>query len=141
MNEKIHAHLTRVNGYKFEISIDELKGSTITMDEPPPIGTGEGPTAAMMLASAVGHCLGSSLQFCLEKSRAKVEDISADVDLSMTRNARGRWRIGGIKVKIKPRVGDIDLEKLERCKSLFEDFCIVTASVREGVKIDVEVEK
>lgn len=141
MNEKIHAHLTRTNGYKFEITIDELKGSKITMYEPPPVGTAAGPTAAMMLSSAIGHCLSSSLMFCLEKSRVKVEDISADVELSMERNVRGRWRVGEIKVIIKPKVSDIDREKLERCKGLFEDFCIVTASVREGVKIDVEVEE
>jgi len=141
LNEKIHAHLKRLNGYKFEISIDELEGSRIVMDEPAPVGTSEGPTAAMMLSSAVGHCLSSSLLFCLEKSRIKAKDLSTDVELSMERNERGRWRIGGIKVKIRPLVDNIDLEKLERCKSLFEDFCIVTASVREGVKIDVEVER
>ena len=141
MNEKIHAHLTRLDGYKFEIAIEELKGSRIVMDEPAPVGKSEGPTAAMMLSSAVGHCLSASLLFCLEKSRVDVKDLSADVDLSMMRNERGRWRIGEIKVKLKPLVDDIDAQKLERCKSLFEDFCIVTASVREGIKIDVEVEK
>jgi len=30
---------------------------------------------------------------------------------------------------------------LERCRGLFEDFCIVTASVREGVKVDVELNR
>ncbi len=141
MNEKIHAHLTRAGGYKYEVSIDELPGSKITMDEPAPVGTSAGPSAAMMLSSAIGHCLSSSLLFCLEKSRVNVDDVSTDVELSMERNAGGRWRIGGIKVKIRPKVSGVDLEKLERCKGLFEDFCIVTASVREGVRIDVEVEK
>ena len=141
MNEKIHAHLKRMNGYKFEIAIDELKDARIVMDEPAPVGTGQGPSAAMMLSSAIGHCLSSSLLFCLEKSRVKAKDLSTDVELTMERNERGRWRIGGIKVKMRPIVDTVDLEKLERCKSMFEDFCIVTASVREGVKIDVELQK
>ena len=141
LNEKIHAHLRRSEGYKFEITFDELPGAKVMMDEPAPVGKSEGPTAAMMLSSAIGHCLSSSLLFCLEKSRVKAMDVSTDVELSMTRNERGRWRVGGIKVKIKPIVAEVDREKLERCKVLFEDFCIVTASAREGIKIEVEVEK
>jgi len=139
VNEKIHAHLSHKGGYRFDITFDELRGVELHMDEPKPVGTSEGPSAAMMLSSAVGHCLASSLMFCMEKSRGNVKDIGADVETSLTRNDKGRWRVAGIKVNMKVDVNDIDKEKLERCKGIFEDFCIVTASVREGVKIDVEV--
>lgn len=139
MNEKIHAHVHREKGYMSSVTFDELRGVELHMDEPKPVGTSEGPSAAMMLSSAVGHCLTSSLMFCMEKSRGSVKDIEADVETSLTRNDKGRWRVEGIKVNMKVDVNDIDKEKLERCKSIFEDFCIVTASVREGVKIDVEV--
>lgn len=139
MNEKIHAHLRREQGYKSSVTFDELKGVELHMDEPKPVGASEGPSAAMMLSSAIGHCLTSSLMFCMEKSRGAVKGMQADVETSMTRNENGRWRIEGIKVNMNVKVDDIDKEKLERCKGIFEDFCIVTASVREGVKIDVEV--
>lgn len=141
MNERIHAHLRRSSGYKYDITFDELPGVRMAMDEPAPVGTSEGPSAAMMLASAVGHCLSSSLLFCLEKSRVNAKDLSTDVELSMARNDRGRWRVDGIKVKMKPLLDNIDLQKLERCRGMFEDFCIVTASVRDGIRIAVEVEK
>ncbi len=140
MNERIHAHLARVNGYKYRVTFDELPGAEVVMDEPPPLGKGEGPTAAMMLSSAIGHCLTASLMFCLEKSRARTGDISTDVDVELVRNERGRWRVGGIKVRMKPTVDESDKKKLERCRELFEDYCIVTASVREGVDVDVEVD-
>ena len=139
VSERIHAHVRREKGYKSSVTFDELRGVELHMDEPKPVGTSEGPSAAMMLSSAIGHCLTSSLMFCMEKSRGNVKDIGADVETSLTRNDKGRWRIAGIKVNMKVDVNDIDKEKLERCKSIFEDFCIVTASVREGVKIDVEV--
>ena len=139
MNEKIHAHLRHKGGYRFDITFDELSGVELHMDEPKPIGMSEGPSAAMMLSSAIGHCLTSSLMFCMEKSRGNVKDIGADVETSLTRNDKGRWRVAGIKVNMKVDVNDIDKEKLERCKSIFEDFCIVTASVREGIKVDVEI--
>ncbi|MGQ9588031.1 MAG: OsmC family protein [Thermoplasmata archaeon] len=141
MNEKIHAHLKHVGGYKFDISFDELKNMKVTMDEPAPVGASEGPSAAMMLSSAVGHCLSSSLLFCLEKARAKVRGLSTDVETDLARNDKGRWRVGGIKVKLMPDVHSLDREKLERCLGMFEDFCIVTASVKQGIKVEVEVEK
>jgi len=139
MNEKIHAHLRHKGGYRFDISFDERKEGKVSMDEPAPLGGAEGPNASMMLSSAVGHCLSASLLFCLEKSRVKALDLSTEVETSLERNENGRWRIGGIKVMMKPVIDPVDIEKLERCKGIFEDFCIVTASVREGVKIDVEV--
>jgi uncharacterized OsmC-like protein len=42
---------------------------------------------------------------------------------------------------MKIDVDDVDKEKLERCRGMFEDFCIVSASVREGVKIDVDLSR
>lgn len=141
MNEKIHAHVRREEGYRSNITIDELKDFKLTMDEPKPLGQSSGPTAAMMLSSAVGHCLSSSLMFCMEKSRAPVKDVETDVETTLARNERGRWRIEGIKVNMRVTYDSATAEKLDRCKGIFEDFCIVTASVREGVKIEVNVEE
>ena len=139
MNEKIHAHMRKQTGYKYSVTFDELPEGKVLTDEPEPLGTSEGPSAAMMLSAAVGHCLSSSLQFCLDKSRGSTKDLRTDVETSMVRNEKGRWRIGEIKVKMNVSVDDSDKNKLDRCKAIFEDFCIVSASVREGIKIDVEV--
>jgi uncharacterized OsmC-like protein len=139
MNEKIHAHMKREDGYKFSITFDELPGAKIYSDETAPIGKSEGPTAAMMLSAAVGHCLSSSLLFCLEKSRTKPKGLETDVETTLSRNEKGRWRVTGIKVDLKIDVDDVDKEKLERCKGIFEDFCIVSASVREGIRINVDL--
>lgn len=141
MNEKIHAHIRRKEGYRFEISFDEWDKGTVAMDEPSPLGGSSAPNASMMLSSAVGHCLCASLLFCLGKSRVEADDVEADVETSLGRNERGRWRIEGIKVMIKPTVKDSDREKLARCMTMFEDFCIVTESVRKGIKVEVEIRK
>ena len=139
MNEKIHARMKREKGYKFSITFDELEGAKVYTDEPAPVGSSEAPSAAMMLSSAIGHCLSSSLLFCMEKSRGKLNDLETEVETSLARNEKGRWRIAEIKVNLKTTSDMVDKEKLERCKGIFEDFCIVTASVREGIKIDVGV--
>lgn len=139
MNESVHTRLRRVDGYRFEIDFGEWEGR-IRMDEPQPLGDGSAPNAAMMLSSAVGHCLCASLLFCVGKSRGEVRDISADVETNLARNDRGRWRIEGIKVHMNLKMDEENQKKFERCRDMFEDFCIVTASVRQGVKIDVDLD-
>ena len=42
-------------------------------------------------------------------------------------------------VKLHPDVAAGDVERMSRCLGLFEDFCIVTQSVRDGVDVQVEV--
>jgi len=44
-----------------------------------------------------------------------------------------------LNVVISPDVAEEDRKKLERCVELFEDFCIVSESVREGIPITVDV--
>ena len=58
----------------------------------------------------------------------------------MRRNEKGRWRINSIKVKLEPQIGQNDIAKSKRCLDLFEDFCIVTQSVRNGINIDVDID-
>jgi uncharacterized OsmC-like protein len=139
LQEKIHTRLKRVDGYRFEIDFGEWEGK-ITMDEPEPLGKGSAPSAAMMLSSAIGHCLCASLLFCVGKVRGEVDDLSADVETRLARNESGRWRIEGIKVDMKLKIDDENEKKSERCRELFRDFCIVTESVREGVKVDVDLD-
>jgi hypothetical protein len=55
----------------------------------------------------------------------------------MERNDKGRLRISHMTVKMFPQVSDD--ARMARCRELFEDFCIVTQSVRNGIPVDVEV--
>ncbi|MEW5983360.1 MAG: OsmC family protein [Acidobacteriota bacterium] len=134
--------LTLTKDYQFATSFESLPGApAIQLDEPPPLGAGEGPNAAALLSAAVGNCLAASLVFCLKKSRVDVAGLDVDVKTRIVRNEAGRYRIGGISVTLKPAIGDGEPAKFARCLELFEDFCIVTASVRSGIAIDVAVER
>ena len=138
MNDKIHTHIRHLEKYRFEVSFDEWDGK-LMMDEPAPLGESMAPNAGMMLSSAIGHCLCASLLFCVGKAHGEVEDVSADVETTLARNEKGRWRIGGIKVHINVKMDEENEKKFERCRELFEDFCIVTGSVRQGVDVDVDL--
>jgi uncharacterized OsmC-like protein len=128
--------------YQFTTTFETLPGAPpLQVDEPPPLGAGEGPNAAALLSAAVGNCLAASLAFCLNRSRVDVSGLDVEVQTRIVRNDAGRFRIGGITVKLKPGIGAGDPAKYARCLELFEDFCIVTASVRNGIPIDVAVER
>ncbi|MDW5562743.1 MAG: OsmC family protein [Methanomassiliicoccus sp.] len=129
--------ISRVERYKFRVSFNNDKIEDIMMDEPTPLGGGEFPNAGKLLAAAVGNCLCASLVFCMERSRSEVPNICAEVSTSLERNEKGRLRITQMAVKIFPQVEDE--AKFERCRDLFEDFCIVTQSVRNGIPVDVKV--
>lgn len=56
------------------------------------------------------------------------------------RTERGRLRIGGLRVRLAPELSVEQRGRIGRCLDLFQDFCIVTESVREGIAVDVQVE-
>lgn len=132
--------LDRVRDYKFRVKFDLPGIPDILTDEPEPVGKSAGPNPSRLLSAAVGNCLSSSLVFCLDKARVRVNDLKATVETVTRRNEQGRWRIAGLKVKLHPLLTAEDLPRSKRCLELFEDFCIVTQSVRKGVDVQVDVE-
>jgi uncharacterized OsmC-like protein len=130
--------LEQLEGYRFRVTFDLEGADDLITDEPTPLGEGAGPNPSRMLAAAVANCLSASLLFCLQKSRVEGAHVRATVTTSMERNERRRLRIGGFDVRIEVS-GVTDEARLERCLGLFEDFCVVTESVRNGVPVNVEV--
>jgi len=134
------AHIERTERFRFSASFPESPGSaTIVIDEQPPLGEGAGPNPAALLAAALGSCLAASFVFCLKKVRVEPATVTADVTAHIVRNERGRFRIGDVDVELSLDGAEGDAAGLERCQDLFEDFCIVTESVRHGIPVNVRV--
>jgi len=134
------AHVQLVDGYRFTASFPDVAGAAaITLDEAPPLGTGAGPTPAALLAAAVGGCLSASLTLCLNKAHLDPDAVNAHVTARISRNDAGRLRIEGIDVELTPCFAGAAEGRFERCKSLYEDFCIVTESLRKGIPVNVHV--
>ena len=130
--------LEQLNGYEFKVGFDKPWAEWHT-DEPPPLGKDAGPNPARVLAVAIANCLSASLVFCLSKKGEKVEGVKAKVHVELTRNEHKRLRIGKVDVKILAPV-ERDSAALLACLDSFEDFCVVTQSVREGLTVNVDVE-
>ncbi len=130
--------LSLKEGYQFSVDFEPPIAS-LEVDEYPPIGAGHGPNPSRLLATAIGHCLASSFLFCARKARIEVPALTVKVSGTTVRNERGRWRVGGLSVQLVPRVAEGDRQRLSRCLEIFEDFCVVTQSVRQGLPVAVEV--
>jgi len=131
--------LSREEGFEFKVDFDLEGVEPIIMDEPAPVGGGAGPNASKILAAAMGNCLAASLLFCLQKSRVDVGALDASVNGVIARNPEGRWRVKEIAVELSPEVSEEDQKKLDRCAEIFENFCIISQSVSQGIPIRVQV--
>lgn len=131
--------LEHTENYEFETRFDWDHLKPLVLDEPEPLGARKGPNAARLVGAAVGNCLSASLLFCLEKAKQRVNGINTEVVGTMLRNERGRLRIGKLDVHISVDVDASEPQRVQRCLELFEDYCVVTASVRKGIEVSVLV--
>ncbi len=128
--------LEQLQAFEFKVKFD-WDVPNLGLDEPPPLGASHGPNASRLLAAAVGNCLSASLLFCLQKSRVPVTGLTATVSGKTTRNEQGRMRLSQFDVSIT--LPGADDARRERCLALFEDYCVVTQSVRQGIPVHVRV--
>ncbi len=125
--------------FQFLLDFDDDDLPPLLMDEPEPVGANSGPNAVRLMAAAVGNCLSASALFCMRKARVAVSGMRTRVRTSMVRNSVGRLRIGTIEVDIRPEVAPEDWKRAGRCLEVFEDYCVVSQSVKDGVEIRVDV--
>jgi len=131
--------LERIQNYEFKAQFDWDHLQPLIVDEGEPLGQRKGPNPSRLLAVAVGDCLSASLLFCLQKAKLEVKNVKTLVTGSLVRNEKGRLRIGKIDVSIMVELTDGQYDRINRCLDLFEDYCVVTASVRKGIPVNVVV--
>ncbi|MFC4158592.1 OsmC family protein [Chitinimonas lacunae] len=130
--------LTQQQDYRFLIDFGDGLPNLLS-DESPPVGHGEGPAPSHLLAAAVANCLSASLLFALRKYKNHPEPLKSTATVQMNRNAQGRLRIGHIAVSLEIGQPEDALLHRERILSQFEDFCVVTQSVNQGIPVSVTV--
>lgn len=129
-------HMRLLSGFKFEIDFGDA--GQVVSDEPPPLGEGDGPNPSRLLAAAVANCLAASLLFAVRKFKEDPGQVSAQVQGNLERQG-GRWRISKLEVELNLGADSASMPHLERALSQFENFCVVTQSVRQGIDVSVRV--
>jgi organic hydroperoxide reductase OsmC/OhrA len=139
MADLITLELAQQQDFRFEVRFGATVPPLLT-DEPAPLGGGTGPNPARLLGAAVANCLAASLLFALRKFRnTAAEPLRADATVVEARNEHNRLRIARIGVDLHLAAPAAALRSMERVLGQFEDFCIVTQSVRAGIAVDVRV--
>jgi len=138
--EDITITMEQIQDYEFRVKFDKAQYADLLLDEPPPIGRDAGPNPSRLLAAAAGNCLSASFLFSARKMRVNIQGLSTTVKVWYTRNEKGRLRVGKMKVSIVPKFDPADASKIQRCLELFEDYCVVTQSIRNGIDVSVAVD-
>nr|VFJ97597.1 MAG: Uncharacterized OsmC-related protein [Candidatus Kentron sp. LFY]VFK00270.1 MAG: Uncharacterized OsmC-related protein [Candidatus Kentron sp. LFY]VFK18824.1 MAG: Uncharacterized OsmC-related protein [Candidatus Kentron sp. LFY] len=142
MSEEIGRFTIRMEhleGFEYKVKFDWPQPDELLMDEPAPLGQQKGPNASRLLAAAVGNCLTASLMYCTGKHEPPDQGAKTEITCKMIRNEKKLMRVGGMEVNITVNGGVEKSERLKRCLELFEDFCVVTDSVKKGIPIQVTV--
>ena len=100
-----------------------------------------GPSPTKLLALSVLGCLAACFEFCLQKKGVTLSDLDGRAEVTFARNEKNFWRIKKINVEFLPKIDNPEMRKsVAQCKRLFEQYCIITESLRKGIEIDVKLE-
>ena len=125
-------------GYRFEHTFAEGM-PRLQSDLPTPLGAATGPSPEHLLAAAVGSCLSSSLVFSLSRYQEDPAPLTTMVTAVEGRNEQKRLRVTKLEVRITLGRAAAELPHLDRALATFEEFCTVTASVRQAIPVELQV--
>jgi uncharacterized OsmC-like protein len=137
-DELVRVELVQQADYRFDTRFGGDVPAVLT-DEPPPLGSGLGPSPVQLLCAAVGNCLSDSLLFALRKYKQAPDPLRCSVEAQVGRNSEGRLRVLALQARLHLGVPAAQLQHLDRVLSQFEAFCTVTQSVGQGIAISTEV--
>ena len=71
------------------------------------------------------------------KKDLKVGDLDGKAEVILKRSNKGFWRVKRINAKIDD---PIMRKRADQCRKMFEQYCIVTQSVRNGIEVNVDLD-
>jgi organic hydroperoxide reductase OsmC/OhrA len=136
---EFHIELRQQADYRFEVHFDKPGIPVLITDEGAPVGAGAGPSPSQLMGTAVANCLAASLLFAMRKYKNEPGPLRVVATVRMVRNENRRLRIGGIDVELQLGIPAAEVQMLDRVLAQFEDFCVVTQSVRAAIPVTVRV--
>ncbi len=121
---------------KFQGDIKIKHFSALRIDEPLEMGGDDSaPSPVEYLLAAVGGCLMNSLAFCFQKKRIEA-GLSVEAEAELGRNEEKMLRVIHIKCTMKVKTPEVNRAKVENCFEVFKKYCVVSASIAQGIKVD-----
>ena len=135
----LRIELRQQQDYRFAVHFDSTEIPELITDEGAPLGGDAGPSPSQLLGTAVANCLGASLLFAMRKHGNEPGPLRLVATVHMARNEQKRLRIARIGVDLHLGIPAAAVQRLDRILDQFEDFCVVTQSVRAAIPVDVRV--
>ena len=139
VENEFRIELRRQANYRFEVHFPDTAVPVLLTDEDAPLGENAGPSPGQLLGVAVANCLAASLTFAMRKFKNEPGALRATATVRLARNEQKRLRIRHIGVDLHLPMPAANVQMLDRILAQFEDFCIVTQSVRTAIAVDVRV--
>ncbi|MHA1194521.1 MAG: OsmC family protein [Promethearchaeota archaeon] len=99
-----------------------------------------GPNPTKLLGMAILGCLSASFIFCIKKRNLTLNNLKAEGTVIISRNNKGFLRVKKIDVKINTKINYPEtLKRAKLCKKMFENYCTITQSVRNGINVNVDI--
>lgn len=133
----IRIELVQQADYRFAVHFEPAGIAPLITDEGAPVGASAGPSPVQLLGTAVANCLAASLVFAMRKYKNEPDPVRVLVRVAQGRNAQGRLRVTHIAVDLHLGVAADQVRMLDRILAQFEEFCVVTQSVRAAIPVDV----
>lgn len=112
----------------------------IHVDEPESFhGSNLGPSSVEYILIGIGGCLGSSLIYCLQKKKVQVDELSLIVEGIIKHvGPKMHLKLIEINVEINFKAKKTFSQEVENCLNVFQDYCVVTNSLLNGIPINVK---
>lgn len=116
--------------------IDNLYIDERNVEKAEKIGT----SPTKLLALSVLGCLAASFSFCLQKKNFSLSELEGRAQVTISRNDKGFWRVKKIDVEMIPQINTPEMRKrADQCAEFFEQYCIITESLRNGFQVNVNL--
>ena len=125
----------------FKCDLGNLKMVNLYIDETNTKRTEKiGPSPTKLLALSVLGCLAASFSFCLQKKNFSLSGLEGKAEVTIARNDKGFWRVKRIDVEMIPKIDTPEMRKrADQCRKFFEQYCIISESLRTGFEVSVNL--
>ncbi|MFX1572963.1 MAG: OsmC family protein [Promethearchaeota archaeon] len=125
----------------YRCDLGKIKMEDLFIDETHDTYTDKiGPHPSSLLALSVLGCLAASFTFCLKKKGFTLKELTGKAEVITRRNERGFWRVKAINIDIIPKIDNLNMRKrADICMKFFEQYCIISESLRAGMEVNVNI--
>ncbi|MFX1377321.1 MAG: OsmC family protein [Promethearchaeota archaeon] len=100
----------------------------------------KGTSPVKLLALSVLGCLTASYSFCLKKQGFSISGLKGKAEVIIARGDKGFWRVKKIDIEMIPKIDTPEMRKrADQCKKFFEQYCIISESLRTGFEVNVNL--